>query len=181
MKKAILSLIFLGITFFGFTQDNQSSDSSNPKYIHKLGLHAGSTSGLGMSYKMLIKNKWMVQFVTLPVASKDYKYINSGLSLKYKVQDLDFWDFYVYGTGNYNFMQNGNYDYVYEPDYVEIFKGYEYEHRVNSSTGFSIEYGKGEFFKVSAQVGYGVYSIGTENWATNIAGGITLDFSLNSK
>ena len=52
---------------------------------------------------------------------------------------------------------------------------------VNTSVGISVEYGKGEFVKWSFQAGYALYSIGKENWQTNLSIGTTIDFSLNSK
>lgn len=177
MKKAILFLT-IGLTYIsGYSQstyfDLDSSSNIQPKYIHKLGLHAGTTSGLGLSYKLLINNHFMIQMATLPVASKYYKYINSGISLKYKFRDEEFWDFYAFGAGSH----------VHQYNNFSIWGGNEqtWSNNYNASSGIAVEYGKGEFFKLCAQIGYGLYNIGQEEWITNLSIGTTIDFSLNSK
>lgn len=104
------------MTLNGVSQVSDSNNLEMPKTIHKLGLHAGTTSGLGLSYKALFNDKYMIQAITLPIASQDFKYINSGLSFKYKFKDLSDWDFYAYGSGNYIFSQYSTSSYDYNTD-----------------------------------------------------------------
>lgn len=171
MRKNALCIAILFCSIFSIGQDlNQTSPK---QVIHKLGMHAGTTSGTGVSYKALFNNKTMIQLVTLPIASKDYKYINSGISLKQKFKDYPDWDFYSYCALNYIHIESQ--DYYYDgPSTL-------YTDLVNTSVGISVEYGKGEFVKWSFQAGYALYSIGNENWQTNLSIGTTIDFSLNSK
>lgn len=181
MKIAITIFALSLITFTGISQNNETAEPENsntPTVIHKLGLHSGTTSGVGLSYKALIKNTLMIQAVTLPVASQDYKYINSGLSIKYKFRDYNLWDFYAYGAGNYIYTQS-SYGY-YSLDETEEFI-YEYNSNFHTSVGIAAEFGKGEFLKWSMQMGYALYNIGSDYWQTNLSIGTTLDFSLNSK
>jgi hypothetical protein len=184
MKKIICALL-LGLNcLFGYCQTNTTkftnSPESLPKFIHKLGLHAGTTSGLGLSYKLLIKNKFMIQTVTLPVASRYNKYINSGLSVKYKFRDYDHWDFYAFSSGNHAYLEDSQY--IWGDDWETIIGNEKtFSHNFNASGGIAFEYGKGEFFKLGFQIGYGVYNIGKDEWVTNLSIGSTIDFSLNSK
>ena len=183
MKKLLLCMLFGGISLSNFAQESTTDSSSNylsKKVIHKLGLNEGTASGAGLSYKALFNNKFMIQVVSLPIASQDYKIINTGLSLKYKFRDYNMWDFYSYVSGNHYFNQSQIYadnidpwtDVIYENDYTNNF---------HSSGGFAFEYGKGELIKLSTQVGYGAYFIGKSRWMTNLSIGFTVDFSLNSK
>lgn len=178
MKKLIIGLTFVLISGIAFSQED--STYQLPKYVHKFGLHSGTTSGTGLSYKLLIKNQWMIQAVTLPVASQEQKFINSGFSLKYKFRDYAKWDFYSFVSVSHRFIQTTSFVWD-ETGPLDETKSSSYLNNVNSSGGIAIEYGEGEFFKWGVQMGYGVYNIGKDNWITNLSIGTTLDFSLNSK
>ena len=185
MKKIIF---FTAIIFTSLLSKGQKSEAplkTEPKTIHKLGVHAGTTSGLGISYKALFNNKTMIQLVTIPVASKNYKYINSGISLKLKFKDLQEWDFYSYGALNhiYNYSETYFDNFFYDEIGALNVQDYNYTliSKFNSSIGISAEYGDGEFIKWNMQLGYGIYNLGTENWRTLLSIGTTIDFSLNSK
>lgn len=185
MKKTICTILLTLIGLKGFNQINftsvDNSSDSLPVFVHKLGLHAGTTSGLGLSYKLLINNKLMIQTVSLPVASRTYKYINSGLSLKYKFRDYEKWDFYAFAAGNHNYIEST--EDVWSGDWMitEIVTETTYINNYNGSAGIAFEYGQGEFFKLGVQIGYGIYNIGDQDWRTNLSIGSTIDFSLNSK
>ena len=164
MKKTIICITILFCSIISLGQLSHLNQTDSNKVIHKLGMHAGTTSGLGLSYKALFKNKTMIQLVTLPIASKDYKYINSGISLKQKLKDYPEWDFYSYCALNYIHIRSKNYYYNYQ--YDSNVTTNSYTDLVNTSVGISVEYGKGEFVKWSVQAGYALYSLGTENWQT---------------
>ena len=184
MKKLLLCLLFGSVSLSTLAQKettNPSSNYLNKKVIHKLGLHAGTTSGAGLSYKALINNKLMIQMVSLPIASQDYKIINTGLSLKYKFRDYNMWDFYSYVSGSHYFNQDRFYAYDAMDPWLDTTYEYEYKNNFHSSAGFAFEYGKGELIKLSTQVGYGAYFIGKSKWMTNLSIGVTVDFALNSK
>ena len=179
MKKNILCITILFCSFISPGQLSNINQTGSKRVIHKLGMHAGTTSGLGVSYKALFNNKTMLQLVTLPIASKQYKYVNSGISLKQKFKDYPEWDFYSYCALNYIHIQSESFYYDYQSN-QDIFT-YSFTNLVNTSVGISVEYGKGEFVKWSVQAGYALYSLGTEDWQTNLSIGTTIDFSLNSK
>lgn len=180
MKKRITTLTLALGMLTGFAQTSETTLKESPKVIHKLGLHSGTASGVGLSYKALFNHKTMIQLVTLPIASQDYKYINSGLSLKFKFKDLDIWDFYGYGSGNYVFSQD-SWSSTFNSNTQLWESSTTYNYNVNASIGVAMEYGKGELVKWGLQAGYGVYNIGESSWMTNLTIGSTIDFSLNSK
>ena len=180
MKKNIICIAILFCSIISLGQLSNLNQTDSKKVIHKLGMHAGTTSGLGVSYKALFNNKTMIQLVTLPIASKDYKYINSGISLKQKLKDYPEWDFYSYCALNYIHIRSQNY-YYYSYQSDSDITNYSYTDLVNTSVGISVEYGKGEFVKWSVQAGYALYSLGTEKWQTNLSIGTRIDFALNSK
>jgi hypothetical protein len=182
MKKILPFIAILVSSTISLAQESNEAQTTPPITIHKLGIHAGTTSGLGISYKALFNNKTMLQLVSIPVASKENKYINSGISLKFKFKDLPEWDFYSYGALNHIYNESKVYNnfynemMLYNDDYTKTTIS-----KFNTSAGISVEYGKGEFIKWCFQLGYGVYNIGTEGWQTNLTIGTTIDFSLNSK
>ena len=167
MRKSILIITAAILSLATVAQ--QEISPTNPKYIHKLGLHAGTASGTGLSYKLLANNKWMFQAVTLPIASTYFFIVNSGLAAKYKFKDNPFLDFYVYGAGNLYYEKRG-----------QSWSNFEIVN-IGATPGISVEYGKGEFFKLAFQAGYGVYIFERGDWMTHISFGATVDFALNSK
>ena len=174
MKKILFFIAILISSAISLGQKSNEAQTIIPNTIHKLGIHAGTTSGLGISYKALFNNKMMLQLVTIPVASKNTKYINSGISLKFKFKDLPEWDFYSFGAFNHIYTDYKNYNYIDDYYLTRISK-------FNSSAGISVESGKGEFIKWCFQLGYGIYNLGTDVWQTNLSIGTTIDFSLNSR
>ena len=182
MKKILFSICILISSTISLAQESKEAQTIPPNTIHKLGIHAGFTSGLGISYKALFNNKTMLQLVSIPVASKYTKFINSGISLKFKFKDLPEWDFYYYGALNHIYDESTVYNNFYDngmsnnDDYTRTTLS-----KFNTSAGISIEYGKGEFIKWNIQLGYGIYNLGTEEWSTLPSVGTTIDFSLNSK
>ena len=183
MKKILFSICILISSTISLGQESSEAQIIPPNTIHKLGIHAGTTSGLGISYKALFNNKTMLQLVSIPVASKYTKLINSGISLKLKFKDLPEWDFYYYGALNHIYDESTEYNNNYY--YDEMSNNDDYTRttlsKFNTSAGISIEYGKGEFIKWNIQLGYGIYNLGTEEWRTLPSVGTTIDFSLNSK
>ena len=183
MKKILFSIFILISSTISLAQESKEVQTIPPNTIHKLGIHAGTTSGLGISYKALFNNKTMLQLVSIPVASKYTKFINSGISLKLKFKDLPEWDFYYYGALNHIYRERTDYNTFY--DDVMIYDNDSYTRttlsKFKTSAGISVEYGKGEFIKWNIQLGYGIYNLGTDEWMTLPSFGTTIDFSLNSK
>lgn len=173
MKNIFLTLAIVSTALFATAQDSSAVKTNNIK--HKLGLHAGTTTGVGLSYKLELQNKHQFQVVALPIASKHEKVIFTGLSYRYKFKTMDNWDALAYVGGSYYYDSYSSADdFVIEPSSDVI------NQSINVSGGLAFEYGKSEFFKVNLQLGYGLYDIFTQDWRTNLSGGIGFDFLLNN-
>lgn len=179
MKKIILTGAIALLTGFASAQveeaKSEETTENTTKTLHKIGLHAGTTSGLGLSYKIQFADKYQVQLTTLPIASESYKWINTGLQLRYKFKDAGNWDFFTYAAASHLYTSSSNYyyyDYT-DPDYSETTTNESY----NASAGVAFEFGRSESFKLNLQTGYGVYDI-TDDWTTMLTIGVGIDFTL---
>lgn len=162
MKK--LTALLFGITI---------ASVSLGQIEHRVGLHAGSNSGTGASYKVEINNKHQFQLVTLPIASNDRIWLSSGISYQRKFKEAEHWDFFMYGSISSLYTREKGYDWNSpEGTYFET-------NTLNTSLGLHFEYGKSENFKINFNTGYGIRSFNTDNWGTNLALGIGFDFKLN--
>lgn len=178
MKKLILTGAIALISGICGAQNEQTAESSEevitPKILHKLGLHAGTTSGTGLSYKVDINKKYQIQLVALPVASEDVKWINSGVQFRYKVRNLGDWDFFTYGAASYFYQYQKEY---YYNDGYTMQESFSESHAINTSAGIAFEYGRSEAFKLNIQTGYGGYDL-TDDWRTMLSIGVGIDFTL---
>jgi len=173
MKNILLTVAIVTTSLLTNAQDTSSGDKAIP-VKHKLGLHAGTTTGVGLSYKVEFKNKHQVQFVALPIASKEEKIFFSGLSYRYKFKTMENWDALTYvGASYYYYKYTWDYDVIIEPVTSDV------DQQLNCSGGVAFEYGKNEFFKINLQLGYGLYNILNEEWRTSLSAGIGVDFLLN--
>jgi hypothetical protein len=176
MKKLILTVLISTSSIFANAQDASIPAEDSPQKLqHRLGLHAGTTSEVGFSYKLVIKEKYQIQAVVLPIASKEDKILFSGLSYKYKFKTIKNWDMLSFVSASYYYSK-----YSYDPYYVYETETSYYED-LNLSAGLGFEYGKSEFFKMNMQFGYALYDITDNDWHTNLSAAIGFDFLLNKK
>lgn len=177
MKTRIFfTLLLISTLSFG-----QSIYETN-KVVHRIGLHAGTTSGVGLSYKASIHDKYMVQLTTLPFASQDNKTIISGLNLGYKFLNNRTFDIlFMVSTGH--FFRSATYeDYVYDVNYnYSTVTRTQITNSLSSSVGLGFELGNIDLFKFNFQVGYAIYDMLSTNWQTLPSVGIGFDFLLSKK
>ena len=147
------------------------------KTYHRLGLHAGGTTGTGFSYKLSHKDKYQVQIAAIPFASAGSQYINAGVTLFRKVVNTRGFDILGYVGGNYSYSSGAvrSVDGFVPPVIPLRDSGTRY----NSSFGLAFEVGTSELFKFCFQGGYGIYAIGNPAWQTYASFGIGLEFGLN--
>lgn len=169
--KTLLLGLFLSSTFlFG------QVESTPVKNYHRLGIHAGGTTGVGFSYKVSRNDKYQIQLVAIPIASSNGEYVNAGLSLFRKVVNTRGFDILGYVGGNYSYS-SGGIDMEFLPPVIPTRPS---GNRVNGSFGLAFEVGTSELFKFNFQGGYGIYGIGdSNNWTTYPSLGIGLEFGLN--
>ena len=151
---------------------------------HRLGLHAGTTSGLGLSYKLVLNDAYEIQLTALPFASKDSKMMFSGLNLGYKFYNNKKLDVLVLLSSSYLYDQSVSegYNYTdYNGNYIVIDDVVSTTSKVNSSLGVGFELGTSEMFKFNFQVGYGIYNMFSSDWQTLPSIGVGFDFLLLKK
>lgn len=180
MKKtiAIFGLLLASSSMFSQSGPEESkveiASSSNSNTLHKIGLHSGYTSGVGLSYKIQFAEKHQFQLVTLPIASSSSQWINTGLQYRYKFRDYGNWDLLTYAAFSYTFDRNEDSWGIIGPDQV----GFTITHDYRSSVGLAFEYGKTENVKLNFQTGYGVIDI-TNRWRTTLTAAVGIEFLLN--
>ena len=157
------------------------------KNYHRLGLHGGTTTGIGFSYKVSTNDKYQIQLAAIPFASSTSKYVNGGLTFFRKIVNTRVFDILVYIGGNYQFTSSkysyGEYyyydyntsDYVYSSGAVT-----DKDSQFNASFGLAFEVGPSEIFKFCFQAGYGVYDLAdANNWQTLPSAGVGIEFGIN--
>ncbi len=96
--KALITILILVLTCFQFLAQNDDNDH---EFQHKLGLHAGLTTGVGFSYKLQY-SRIAFQVVAFPSAPiKEGKYRMAfpiyGGSMMFSLIRNSVFDFFVYG------------------------------------------------------------------------------------
>lgn len=112
MKKIILVgvILFSIIGFSNGQNDSKSMDTVNFK--HSLGIGAGFTTGLGMSYRFAI-NKFKIQTTFAPIKDDYSTDIHLGITAIFRLIESEYTNFYLY-QGNYfhyDKLNNDNYSY----------------------------------------------------------------------
>tara|TARA_B110000211_G_scaffold231895_1_gene294437 strand:+ start:873 stop:1415 length:543 start_codon:yes stop_codon:yes gene_type:complete len=177
MNKSILTVFIATASLFASAQEAEKpSTDSIQKIQHRLGLHAGTTSEVGFSYKLVLKEKHQIQAVVLPIASKDDKTLFSGLTYRYKYRTIKNWDMLSFVSASYYYNK-----YSLETYYVydEPSSSNTLNENLNVSAGLGFEYGRNDFFKINMQIGYALYDITDEDWHTNLSAAVGFDFLLN--
>jgi len=164
MKKIILSLLVMSFTLSSIAQDEKKVVPS-PK--HHLGLHAGATTGYGISYRYW-PTKFGGEITAAPRFEKggDYR-VSLGLSLLYTLKENQKYTIYSYfGNSLLAIQRENKIDnpitgiYTYEVQKKEAY---------NASLGFGLKINFWENINFNLQGGYGVYDI-TNDINTNFTG-----------
>ena len=165
MKKIAFILLFL------FTIQAKSQDIAARKYIHQIGLHAGFSTGTGLSYRYWPK-KIGVQATILPIKfSKDksdltganefiggifpfdeyQEFISMGLTGLIKFNETKNLQFFGYWGNHYliTLEKDYNYDLVYHENKEEK------KYNTALGVGFTTKSPVG----VNLMIGYGVYDV----------------------
>jgi len=138
----------------------QETPDFSTKGTHYAGFHAGSTTGMGFSYRY-VKQKWGVQLTTIPVFNNDFFAMSNGFSLLYTIAEHEKVDVFGY-VGQHLLISRQN-EWVWDEDYTN----YE-EQRVSNyfwgtGIGAGVNYKLTDYLIMSTQVGYGMYSTTWDN------------------
>jgi len=163
MKKIILSLLVMSFTLSSIAQDEKKATSS-PK--HHLGLHAGTTTGYGISYRY-----WPTKFGGEITASPRFETggrytVSTGLSFLYSLKENEKYTLFTY-FGNSILAKKSNYQIYNQTTGIytnEIKKTTDY----NASIGFGVKVNFWENLNFNLQGGYGFYDI-TNDINTNFS------------
>ena len=178
MKKIIIisliSLLSISLNAQSKSEMGKVNHSDNTK--HYFGLHAGSTTGYGFSYRYW-PTKLGVQVTALPVFRKGGDYnVSTGLTLLYTLRDENVVDFYSY-LGQHLISQKNSYGGYYDPSLGIFTQGktnYNTIYNVGAGVGFKFD---SKFVDLNIQVGYGAYDI-INDINTNIAGEIGIYYHI---
>jgi hypothetical protein len=168
MKKIILSILVLGFALNAIAQDEKEPYIS-PK--HYIGLHAGTTTGYGLSYRYW-PTKLGVELTTAPkfMPGNDYK-ISAGLSVLYTVLENKYIGLYSY-LGNSILSSNEGYSIYDSNTGISTYENAKWtQYNIGLGMGFKVNLFKELDFNV--QTGYGLYDI-TNDLRTNLTGEISM-------
>lgn len=174
--KHLITLLFAG--FLGITsiaQDDQINEKglTFKKSTHQVGLHAGSTTGLGFSYRYWPK-KWGVQVTGIPVFGQGYSFTSMGLSGLYMFNENKIVDFYGY-LGNHLVLTTDKYSYIDQNGNPVTQKNNQTTY--NAGLGFGLKFKFLEVLDFNIQTGYSVLDI-TDQPFSMIAGEVGLYYHL---
>lgn len=174
MRKIFLIIsIFCTLAFSAMSQNEGTSAKENPSDIksfkQEIGLAAGATTGMGLSYRAWYK-KIGVQASFLPVISQSNNWISSGLTFIYKIRDNRSVNFFIY-EGNHVITKS-----KWETKLINSYNTINIktqETSLNIGLGIGFEFPIKEFFGLNILGGYGIYDL-TNKWETRPTGEIGL-------
>jgi len=152
MKKLLVLLLGIFIMLNSFAQ---YSDTTVVQRKHEFGIQAGSTTGVGFSFRYW-PNKFGLQFTMLPVKTDQETYFNVGLTGLYSFYSSRNTRFFGYLGNNYvvDNYTTSNYDYQ---SGKTINTGPSNNKKYN--IGFGPGFGFGSRVRFNLMVGYGFYDI----------------------
>ncbi len=157
--KLILSILFSSIMAISFAQESKSAP------VHSVGLHAGSTTGLGFSYRYW-PGKFGVQITGIPIFSDGESFGSVGVTPIIKLKEFNSMDIFGY-LGNHILYSNSD---VFAQDPITGITSTEKDLDIiyNIGVGVGCRFRFTEFINLNVQGGYGFYDV-TGSVSTNIA------------
>ena len=166
MKKSILFLFIISLTSASIAQDESFTP---PK--HFVGIHAGSTTGSGISYRYW-PTKFGGEITAFPRFEKGgYYNINTGLSLLFKLKENKRYTIYTY-FGNSLELDHSQFN-TYDQATDTYSSYYKKSSQFNSSIGLGYKVNFLQNLDFNLQAGYGFYDI-TSSVYTSITGEISM-------
>ena len=154
MKKkfyCFLTIFILVSTVTAFAQEELTVEKTKVRK-NGLGLHAGSTTGLGFSYRYW-PDEFGFQVTFLPVISSTNSFVSIGVTGMYKVSEKKSVDLFVYAGNHFIYRKD---DYYYDPGYPE-YDNSSWTWNFGLGVGMDIKIGK--VMRLSLMTGLGNYDI----------------------
>jgi len=148
MKTLFILLLSL-LSFSSFSQD--SIELAFPK--HYIGLHAGTTTGIGFSYRFWPK-KLGIQATSVPIFTKDGYLISFGLSGLYTLKTGKYVNLYSYVGNHLALTQTTQYYYdpILQKDTETIINSTSYN--IGAGIGYQIKFLKVLDFNLQGGLGF---------------------------
>lgn len=153
MKK--LALLFAVLFSIG-TLNAQEQEAAVELGPHHIGLHAGSSTGTGFSYRYW-PTRWGVQVTGIPIFRQGSTYASFGASALYMLKDNDRVDLFSY-FGNH-LIYNSYETLIYDPATGTYSEGKETFSLDNMGLGLGLKVTIFDVINLNFQAGYGVYDI----------------------
>ncbi len=143
-----MTFFILLSTVTAFAQDDLVVEKTKVRKSG-LGLHAGSTTGLGISYRYW-PDAFGFQLTILPIISSSHSWVSMGITGMYKVSEMQALDVFLY-AGNHFLYRNDN----YSDPYVE----YNSDWAWNFGLGAGLDIKMAKVLRLSLMTGFGNYDI----------------------
>jgi hypothetical protein len=137
-------IIFLCMASNLFAQEEGNNDII--KRSNELGMHAGFTTGLGLSFRHW-SDRYGVQITAIPIKANNFQFISGGLTGMYSLTNQKYYRFYLY-LGNHILLVK-NTDSLYGQEVNENV------YNVGFGTGFEV----GRKVRFNIMAGYGGYDL----------------------
>jgi hypothetical protein len=152
MKKYLL-IILLGLTSTMYSQDSLVTETNQ----HLLGVHAGVSTGIGLSYKFIHK-KFGIQLTGIPIFDDENVWTSAGGALSYRIQTSEInkepLSVLLYcGIHHLYSKQNGDSFEIYSGD---LLASPTTKSHFNTAVGFGLEYTTEDTFMINIMAGYGL-------------------------
>jgi len=142
----MIAVLFSVISVFAQEAENNTV-KLNTNY---LGLHAGFTTGLGLSFRHW-SNKYGVQVTAIPIKTDNIQFISAGLTGLYSIRNEKYYRHFLY-LGNHLLLNQIETYYDYNGNRRE-----EQKTSYNAGFGYGFEVGKNVRFNL--MVGYAGYNL----------------------
>jgi len=168
MKQILFILPILFLTVYTNAQDSTKTTK------HFIGLHAGTTTGIGFSYRFWPK-KIGIQITTIPTFSPNKNiYFSSGISALLTLKQTKHIDIFSYLGNHLLYEQDRVTQYN---DFGELVTFTKKEYTYNIGIGFGLKVNFLKNLDLSLQAGYGLYDL-NKTINTKLAGEIGLYYHL---
>lgn len=165
----ILIVVFSSALFTLFAQESNDFDTEPTSFKHSLGLHTGTSTGQGFSYRYF-PEKWGVQITGIPIFNGNQGYYtSSAISLLYKIKEHKKVDLFAY-LGNHVIFERYQSYYWMDPWNV----GYITNRTYNVGLGTGINIHMWNVLDLSLQAGYGLSSFNDYPLTTVFSGEVGL-------
>ena len=148
----IKTLLFILVALLVF-QTASSQDPVKPALKHEIGMAAGMSTGVGISYRYW-PGKFGFQFTTTPNFEKDQAQASFGLTGLMKLTEISWLRFFLYLGNHYLYEKWEYYDYDMNGNPTESYTEIQQRYVVGIGPGFEFLIGK----KISLNVMFGFRS-----------------------